>query len=128
MPLPEPPPAIGGDAGPLAACGAFRAVHRRRHLLHDEVGVMRKPMVLAAQGPFLGAGPEIARSADFPSAMGTARFPSPEVTLGLIAAVHERVRKFLARPAEVVRGTARTSSASWTSARCSAARADPRAR
>jgi enoyl-CoA hydratase len=73
------PLSAGGDGG------AFRAVYRRHHLLYDEFEAVEKPVVLAAQGPCLGAGLEMACSADFRFAAEGARFQLPEVSLGVIA-------------------------------------------
>ena len=78
--LAAPSPLSGAGDG-----GAFRAVYRRHHLLYDEFEAMEKPVVLAAQGPCLGAGLEMACSADFRFATEVARFQLPEVTLGVIA-------------------------------------------
>ncbi|HVW45317.1 MAG TPA: enoyl-CoA hydratase/isomerase family protein [Amycolatopsis sp.] len=63
----------------------FRALYRRHHLLYDEFEAVEKPVVLAAQGPCLGAGLEMACSCDFRFASETARFELPEVRIGMIA-------------------------------------------
>lgn len=77
-----------GAPSPLSAAGtgsAFRANYRRHHLLYDELEAVEKPVVLAAQGPCLGAGLEMACSVDFRFAAESARFQLPEVKLGVIA-------------------------------------------
>jgi enoyl-CoA hydratase len=62
----------------------FRANYRRHHLLYDEMEAIEKPVVLAAQGPCLGAGLEMACSVDFRFAAESASFRLPEVGLGTI--------------------------------------------
>lgn len=62
----------------------FRAAYRQHHLLYDEMEAVEKPVVLAAQGPCLGAGLEMACSCDFRFAAQGARFQLPEVRLGVI--------------------------------------------
>jgi enoyl-CoA hydratase/carnithine racemase len=62
----------------------FRALYREHHLLYDELEAVEKPVVLAAQGPCLGAGLEMACSCDFRFASRAARFQLPEVGLGTI--------------------------------------------
>ena len=62
----------------------FRAGYRRHHLLYDEMEAIEKPIVLAAQGPCLGAGLEMACSVDFRFAAEGARFQLPEVGLGTV--------------------------------------------
>jgi enoyl-CoA hydratase len=62
----------------------FRANYRQHHLLYDEMEAVEKPVVLAAQGPCLGAGVEMACSVDFRFAAQGARFQLPEVGLGTI--------------------------------------------
>jgi enoyl-CoA hydratase/carnithine racemase len=64
----------------------FRRLYRDHHLLYDELEAIEKPVVLAAQGPCLGAGLEMACSCDFRFASPAARFQLPEVALGTIAA------------------------------------------
>lgn len=62
----------------------LRAGYRVHHLLYDEFEAVEKPVVLAAQGPCLGAGVEMACSCDFRFASRSARFQLPEVGLGVI--------------------------------------------
>jgi enoyl-CoA hydratase/carnithine racemase len=70
----------------VAATGSeFRALYRRHHALYDEMEALEKPVVLAAQGPCLGAGVEMACSADFRFASEVSSFQLPEVGLGMIA-------------------------------------------
>jgi enoyl-CoA hydratase len=63
----------------------LRREYRRHHLLYDEFEAIEKPVVLAAQGPCLGAGLEMACSCDFRLASPAARFQLPEIKLGVIA-------------------------------------------
>lgn len=63
----------------------FRAAYRAHHLLYDEMEAVEKPVILAAQGPCLGAGLEMACSVDFRFASEAATFQLPEVKLGVIA-------------------------------------------
>jgi enoyl-CoA hydratase/carnithine racemase len=62
----------------------FRRLYRRHHLLYDEFEAVEKPIILAAQGPCLGAGVEMACSCDFRFAASAARFQLPEVKLGVL--------------------------------------------
>ena len=55
---------------------ALRYNYRRLHELFDELEKIEKPVVLAAQGPCLGIGVEMASSCDF-------RFGSPTSVFGL---------------------------------------------
>jgi len=64
---------------------AVRAGYRQHHLLYDEMEALEKPVVLAAQGPCLGAGLEMACSADLRFAAERSYFWLPEVRLGVIA-------------------------------------------
>jgi enoyl-CoA hydratase len=63
----------------------LRRQYRQHHLLYDEFESIEKPIVLAAQGPCLGAGLEMACSCDFRIAAVGARFQLPELALGVIA-------------------------------------------
>lgn len=63
----------------------FRALYRRHHLLYDELEALEKPVVLAAQGPCLGAGLEMACSTDLRFTVPGAHFALPEVSIGTIA-------------------------------------------
>jgi enoyl-CoA hydratase/carnithine racemase len=70
----------------LASTGShFRRLYREHHRLYDELEAIEKPIVLAAQGPCLGAGLEMAVSCDFRFASDTTYFQLPEVGLGTIA-------------------------------------------
>jgi enoyl-CoA hydratase/carnithine racemase len=67
-----------------------RIVQRRRyrarhHLLFDEIEVVEKPVILAAQGPCLGYGMELASSCDFRFATPEAHFGLPEIKRGVLA-------------------------------------------
>jgi enoyl-CoA hydratase len=80
------PTGRGGDvsADAPAAGAIFRNRYRRHHLLYDEIEAVEKPVILAAQGPCLGAGLEMAVSCDFRLASSTAVFHLPEVGLGTV--------------------------------------------
>jgi enoyl-CoA hydratase/carnithine racemase len=71
--------------GKLASDVAYRRTYRRHHLLYDEFEAIEKPVIVAAQGPCLGAGVEMAASCDFRFAASSAHFRLPEVPLGVIA-------------------------------------------
>lgn len=58
---------------------ASRHDYRRLHLLFDEIEAVEKPVVLAAQGPCLGFGVELAVSCDFRLATSRAAFSLPEI-------------------------------------------------
>jgi enoyl-CoA hydratase/carnithine racemase len=58
---------------------ALRRDYRRLHELFDEMERIEKPVVLAAQGPCLGIGVEMASSCDFRFASDRAVFGLPEV-------------------------------------------------
>lgn len=74
------------SAGNTAKGGQeFRRLYRDHHRLYDELESIEKPIVLAAQGPCLGAGLEMACSCDFRFASEAAAFQLPEVSLGTIA-------------------------------------------
>ena len=77
----------GGDVpADLPAAGSvFRKVYRNHHLLYDEIEAVEKPVIVAMQGPCLGAGLEMAVSCDFRLASSAATFRLPEVGLGTIA-------------------------------------------
>jgi enoyl-CoA hydratase len=62
----------------------YRRLYRDHHLLYDEMEAVEKPVILAAQGPCLGAGVEMAVSCDFRFAAQSARFQLPEIGLGVI--------------------------------------------
>jgi enoyl-CoA hydratase/carnithine racemase len=63
----------------------FRSVHREIHSLLDELETIEKPVVLAAQGPCLGLGLELAASCDFRFATPATTFALPEINIGVIA-------------------------------------------
>lgn len=63
----------------------FRRRYARHHALYDAFEAVEKPVILAAQGPCLGAGLEMAGSVDFRFASPDAYFQLPEVALGTIA-------------------------------------------
>jgi enoyl-CoA hydratase len=66
-----------GQMGTHSSSGvALRRNYRRLHELFDEFERIEKPVILAAQGPCLGVGVELASSCDF-------RFASPRSTFGL---------------------------------------------
>lgn len=77
----------GGEVDPAdpARGATYRRRLREHHLLYDEMEAVEKPVVLAAQGPCLGAGLEMAVSCDFRLAAESASFGLPEVRLGVIA-------------------------------------------
>jgi enoyl-CoA hydratase/carnithine racemase len=52
---------------------------RRYHVLFDEIEAVEKPVILAAQGPCLGVGVELAASCDFRLASSHATFGLPEM-------------------------------------------------
>lgn len=64
----------------------FRKTLRQHHLLYDEFEALEKPIVVAMQGPCLGAGLEMAVSCDFRLASEDAAFALPEIKLGVTSA------------------------------------------
>lgn len=63
-----------------------RTFLRRLHVLLDSVEALEKPVILAAQGPCLGLGLELAVSCDFRFAATRASFSLPEIPkMGVIA-------------------------------------------
>jgi enoyl-CoA hydratase len=69
-----------GEMGPQSPSGvALRRNYRRLHELFDEMERLEKPVILAAQGPCLGIGVEMASSCDFRFASERATFGLPEV-------------------------------------------------
>jgi enoyl-CoA hydratase len=78
----------GVDLGGRASAGLSgqyqRRGYRTLHLLLDEIECVEKPVILAAQGPCLGLGVELACSCDFRFASEQATFRLPEVELGVI--------------------------------------------
>jgi enoyl-CoA hydratase len=65
-----------GQTGPGVRGSNFRRNYRRLHELFDDIEAVEKPVILAAQGPCLGIGVELAASCDF-------RFASERTTFGL---------------------------------------------
>jgi enoyl-CoA hydratase/carnithine racemase len=63
----------------------FRSVHREIHSILDELETIEKPVVLAAQGPCLGLGVELAASCDFRFCTPATTFALPEINIGVIA-------------------------------------------
>lgn len=79
----------GGLARAMAAPSSypgqsFRRAHRRLHRIFDKIEDVEKPVILAAQGPCLGVGMELASSCDFRFAADTAVFALPEVRIGVV--------------------------------------------
>jgi enoyl-CoA hydratase/carnithine racemase len=69
-----------GEMGSHSASGvALRRNYRRLHELFDEMERLEKPVVLAAQGPCLGIGVEMASSCDFRFASERTIFGLPEI-------------------------------------------------
>jgi enoyl-CoA hydratase len=69
-----------GEMGAQPDSGvALRRDYRRLHELFDEMERIEKPVVLAAQGPCLGIGVEMASSCDFRFASERAVFGLPEL-------------------------------------------------
>jgi enoyl-CoA hydratase len=69
-----------GEMGAQPSSGvALRRDYRRLHELFDEMERIEKPVILAAQGPCLGIGVEMASSCDFRFASDRAVFGLPEV-------------------------------------------------
>jgi enoyl-CoA hydratase len=69
-----------GEMGAQPDSGvALRRDYRRLHELFDEMERIEKPVVLAAQGPCLGIGVEMASSCDFRFASERSVFGLPEV-------------------------------------------------
>lgn len=67
--------------GDQAASGvALRHGYRRLHTLFDEFQEVEKPVVLAAQGPCLGVGVEMAATCDFRLGSQSSHFALPEIS------------------------------------------------
>ena len=62
-----------------------RKYRARYHTLFDEIEIIEKPVILAAQGPCLGVGVELAASCDFRFCTPEAHFGLPEIRVGGIA-------------------------------------------
>ncbi len=70
-----------GEMGAQPESGvALRRDYRRLHELFDEMERIEKPVILAAQGPCLGIGVEMASSCDFRFASEQSVFGLPEVS------------------------------------------------
>lgn len=67
-------------AGQVDSGIVLRRQYRRLHLLFDEIEAIEKPVIVAAQGPCLGFGVELAVSCDFRLATTRATFALPEIT------------------------------------------------
>ena len=67
-------PSDRGDSGV-----DIRRIYRKLHLVFDEMEAIEKPVVLAAHGPCLGVGVEMASSVDFRFAAESAYFALPEI-------------------------------------------------
>jgi enoyl-CoA hydratase len=65
---------------------SFRRRYRKDawHQLYDEFEALEKPIVVAHQGPCLGAGLEMSLSCDFRLASDEARYGLPELNMGMI--------------------------------------------
>jgi enoyl-CoA hydratase/carnithine racemase len=70
---------IAGLLGQPTTGVALRRSYRRLHRIFDEIEAIEKPVVIAAQGPCLGIGVELAASCDFRFAAESARFGLPEI-------------------------------------------------
>lgn len=68
-----------GDTGPGVRGSDFRRAYRGLHQLFDRIEAVEKPVILAAQGPCLGIGVELAASCDFRFATERTTFGLPEV-------------------------------------------------
>jgi enoyl-CoA hydratase/carnithine racemase len=80
--LAHPPGFVDGER--VASDVRYRRDYRRHHLLYDEFEAIEKPVVIAIQGPCLGAGLEMAVSCDFRLASTAATFALPEIGLGVL--------------------------------------------
>lgn len=70
--------------GPEAAGFEWRYGYRSHHRLYDEIESIEKPVIIAANGPCLGAGTEMAVSCDFRFCTPDAHWGLPEVRIGAI--------------------------------------------
>src|SRR5439155_6859355 len=61
----------------------LRRNYRSHHLLYDEMEAVEKPVVVAVQGHCIGAGIEMAASADFRFCTPEATFKLSEVEIGV---------------------------------------------
>jgi enoyl-CoA hydratase len=62
----------------------YRYGYRSHHRLYDEIEQVEKPVIIAANGPCLGAGTELAASCDFRFCTPDTYFGLPEIRLGVI--------------------------------------------
>lgn len=69
----------------LRAGWHLRRHYRKHHDLYDAFEATEKPIILAAQGPCLGAGFEMAMSCDFRFCTPSADWCLPEIAIGVIA-------------------------------------------
>jgi enoyl-CoA hydratase len=76
---------IGDKPMPPERSSKWRRAYRNHHLLYDEFESIEKPIILAAQGPCLGAGVEMACSVDIRLGSDTSVWGLPEIHLGVIA-------------------------------------------
>ncbi|WP_238006470.1 enoyl-CoA hydratase/isomerase family protein [Dactylosporangium sp. AC04546] len=76
--------ATGGPGAYATTLPQQRREYREHHLLYDELEAIEKPVVMAIQGPCLGAGVEMSVSCDFRLAARSATFGLPEIQLGVI--------------------------------------------
>jgi enoyl-CoA hydratase/carnithine racemase len=74
----------GRYPGPEASGFDWRRAYRAHHRLYDEIETVEKPVILAANGPCLGAGLELALSCDFRFCTPETYFSLPETGLGVI--------------------------------------------
>lgn len=72
------------DGARAASDVVYRRGYRQHHLLYDEFEAIEKPIVIATQGPCIGAGVEMAVSCDFRLTSDAAHFVLPEIALGVI--------------------------------------------
>jgi len=70
---------IGELSGSSASGVALRSNYRKLHTLFDYFETIEKPVILAAQGPCLGIGVEMASSCDFRFGASSAHFGLPEL-------------------------------------------------
>jgi enoyl-CoA hydratase len=70
---------IGGLQARSPSGVTLRSNYRKLHQLFDMFEVVEKPVVLAAQGPCIGVGVEMASSCDFRLGSDSAHFGLPEV-------------------------------------------------
>ncbi|MDG2262074.1 MAG: enoyl-CoA hydratase/isomerase family protein, partial [Actinomycetota bacterium] len=69
----------GRVPGPEALGRDYRRGYRSHHLLYDELEAIEKPVILAANGPCIGSGTEMAVSCDFRFCTPDSRWGLPEI-------------------------------------------------